>query len=216
MAQKTITISENDYKRLQELMAQGRRINFRANRYLRDLQRELSRAQILPADQVPSNVITMDSTARLMDLDTERETEFTLVFPDDADPDQNKISVLAPIGCAMLGYREGDEFEWETPDGNRRLRVVKVLNQPQETDPNAVADAAGTMEEQPYPERRYPTYSDELADSEEVGSTAPEGRDDRLGDDVEKWERNRPRVNPRSDDESPSFTDIPGGPPDKQ
>jgi hypothetical protein len=93
----------------------------------------------------------MDSTARLMDLDTERETEFTLVFPDDADPDQNKISVLAPIGCAMLGYREGDEFEWETPEGNRRLRVVKVINQPQRLDPNAVADSARTMEEQPYP-----------------------------------------------------------------
>jgi regulator of nucleoside diphosphate kinase len=216
MAQKTITISENDYKRLQELMAQGRRINFRANRYLRDLQRELSRAQILPADQVPQDVITMDSTARLMDLDTERETEFTLVFPDDADPDQNKISVLAPIGCAMLGYRESDEFEWETPEGNRRLRVVKVINQPAEFDPNSVADSARTMEEQPYPERRYPTYSDELADSEEVDSTSPEGRDDRLGDDVEEWDRNRPRVNPRSDDESPSFTDIPGGPPDKQ
>jgi regulator of nucleoside diphosphate kinase len=216
MAQKTITISENDYKRLQELMAQGRRINFRANRYLRDLQRELSRAQILPADQVPQDVITMDSTARLMDLDTERETEFTLVFPDDADPDQNKISVLAPIGCAMLGYREGDEFEWETPEGNRRLRVVKVINQPAEFDPYSVADSARTMEEQPYPERRYPTYSDELADSEEVDSTSPEGRDDRLGDDVEEWDRNRPRVNPRSDDESPSFTDIPGGPPDKQ
>jgi regulator of nucleoside diphosphate kinase len=216
MALKKITISENDHKRLQEIMVHGRRVNLRANRYLRDLQRELSRADILPVGQVPTDVITMESTARLMDLDTERETEFTLVFPDDADPDQNKISVLAPIGCAMLGYREGDEFEWETPQGNRRLRVVKVLNQPAASDPNSVADAASAMEEQPYPERRYPTYSDELADSEEVGSTAPEGRDDRLGDDVEEWERNRPRVNPNSDDESPSFTDIPGGPSDKQ
>jgi regulator of nucleoside diphosphate kinase len=211
MSPKKITISDNDYRRLQEIMAQGRRIHLRTNRYLRDLQMELTRAEVLPAIQVPPDVITMESTARLMDLDTERETEFTLVFPDDANPDENKISVLAPIGCAMLGYREGDEFEWETPEGNRRLRVVKVLNQPSESDPNSVADTARSMEEQPYPERRYPTYSDELADSEEVDSTAPEGRDDRLGD-VDEWERSRPRVNPRSDDESPSFTDIPGGP----
>jgi regulator of nucleoside diphosphate kinase len=211
MSPKKITISDNDHRRLQEIMAQGRRINLRTNRYLRDLQMELTRAEVLPAIQVPPDVITMESTARLMDLDTERETEFTLVFPDDANPDENKISVLAPIGCAMLGYREGDEFEWETPEGNRRLRVVKVLNQAAESDPNSVADTARTMEEQPYPERRYPMYSDELADSEEVDSTAPEGRDDRLGD-VDEWERSRPRVNPRSDDESPSFTDIPGGP----
>jgi regulator of nucleoside diphosphate kinase len=211
MSPKKITISDNDHRRLQEIMAHSRRINFRTNRYLRDLQMELTRAEVLPARQVPPDVITMESTARLMDLDTERETEFTLVYPDDANPDENKISVLAPIGCAMLGYREGDEFEWETPEGNRRLRVVKVLNQPVESDPNSVADTARTMEEQPYPERRYPMYSDELADSEEVDSTAPEGRDDRLGD-VDEWERSRPRVNPRADDESPSFTDIPGGP----
>jgi regulator of nucleoside diphosphate kinase len=215
MADKKITISEFDHQRLQEMMAQGRRINFRANKHLRDLQMELDRAEVLPADQVPQSVITMESTARLLDLDTERETEFTLVFPDDADPDENKISVLAPIGVAMLGYREGDEFNWETPEGIRRLRVVKVVNQASSPDPNSVADSARDMEYQPYPERRYPTYSDELANSDEVESTAPEGRDDRLGD-ADNWERNRPLVNPRADDESPSFTDIPGYPKDKE
>lgn len=215
MAAKKIIVSDFDHQRLQEMMAQGRRINFRANKHLRDLQMELTRAEVLPADQVPQDVITMESTARLLDLDTERETEFTLVFPDDADPDENKISVLAPIGVAMLGYREGDEFDWETPEGNRRLRVVKVVNQASSPDPNSVADATRSMEDQPYPERRYPTYSDELANSDEVESTAPEGRDDRLGD-AENWERNRPLVNPRADDESPSFTDIPGYPKDKE
>jgi regulator of nucleoside diphosphate kinase len=130
MALKKITISEFDHQRLQEIMAQGRRINLRANRYICEICKwSWIAAEVLPADQVP-DVITMESTARLMDLDTERETEFTLVFPDDADPDENKISVLAPIGCAMLGYREGDEFEWETPQGNRRLRVVKVEIRP--------------------------------------------------------------------------------------
>jgi regulator of nucleoside diphosphate kinase len=131
MAPRNILISESDNQRLIEIMVQGKRINFRTNKYLRDLNQELNRAEIVPDGQVPPDVITMDSTARLMDLDTERELEFTLVYPDDADMDENKISVLAPIGCAMLGYREGDEFEWETPGGVRRLRVLKVLKQPE-------------------------------------------------------------------------------------
>jgi regulator of nucleoside diphosphate kinase len=214
MASKKITISDYDQQRLHELMAQSRRIDLRGNKYLRDLQRELDRAEVLPAEQVPDNVITMESTARLLDLHSQREMEFTLVFPDDANPDENKISVLAPIGSAMIGYREGDEFEWETPGGMRLLRVVKVTQAKSEPDPNSVADSAREMEEQPYPERRYPTYSDELANSDEVSSTAEEGRDDRLGN-AEEWERNRPLVNPRSDDESPKFTDIPGGPTSK-
>jgi regulator of nucleoside diphosphate kinase len=215
MADKKIIISDFDQQRLHEIMSQGRRLDFRGNRYLRDLRRELERAEIVPASQVPPDVITMESTARLLDLHSQRESEFTLVFPDDANPDENKISVLAPIGSAMLGYREGDEFEWETPDGRRHLRVVKVLNQGVNPDLNSVADSARHMEEDEYPERRYPTYSDELANSEEVDSTAPEGRDNRLGD-AEDWERRRPRVNPRADDESPSFRDIPGGRPDQE
>jgi regulator of nucleoside diphosphate kinase len=215
MADKKIVISDYDQKRLHEIMAQGRRLDYRSNRYLRDLQHELERAEIVPVGQIPPDVITMESTARLMDLHSQRELEFTLVFPDDADPNENKISILAPIGCAMIGYREGDEFEWDTPDGLRQLRVLKVHQKGGESDPNMVADATRSMEEQPYPERRYPTYSDELADSEEVDSTAPEGRDDRLTDS-EDWERHRPRTNPRADDESPRFTDVPGGSTDEE
>jgi regulator of nucleoside diphosphate kinase len=56
---------------------------------------------------------------------------YTLVFPEQADYEVRRISVLAPIGTAMLGQREGDEFEWVVPDGPVRLRVEKVIYQPE-------------------------------------------------------------------------------------
>jgi regulator of nucleoside diphosphate kinase len=73
----------------------------------------------------------MNSTACLEDLDTEEEETYTLVFPENADLGQGKISVLAPIGTAMLGYEVGDTFEWEVPAGKRRLRVKRIIYQPE-------------------------------------------------------------------------------------
>jgi len=76
---------------------------------------------------MPPDVIAMHSQAILVDEETGEEMELTLVFPDEADPIEGKISVLAPIGTAMLGYRTGDMFEWDTPGGMRKIRVVKVI-----------------------------------------------------------------------------------------
>lgn len=70
----------------------------------------------------------MNSTVHLLDLDTEEEMVCTLVYPDDADIDQNKISVLAPVGTAMLGRGVGDTFEWKVPAGLRRLKVKEILS----------------------------------------------------------------------------------------
>ena len=79
-------------------------------------------------DDVPQDVITMNSTVHLIDLDTKEEMICTLVYPDDADIDQNKISVLAPVGAAILGRGVGDTFEWNVPAGLRRLNVKEILS----------------------------------------------------------------------------------------
>jgi regulator of nucleoside diphosphate kinase len=66
-----------------------------------------------------------------VDLDSSKEYEYTLVFPENADSTTGKISILAPVGTAMLGYRVGDVIEWVVPAGKRRLKVEKVLYQPE-------------------------------------------------------------------------------------
>jgi regulator of nucleoside diphosphate kinase len=92
---------------------------------------ELSRAVIVPAAEIPGDVITMNSRVRLLDLQDGSALEYTLVYPGDANFGEGKISVLAPIGAAMIGYKVGDEIEWEVPAGRRNLRVDAVLYQPE-------------------------------------------------------------------------------------
>lgn len=98
---------------------------------LRMLQKELERARVVAPEEVPSDVVTMNSKARVRDVAGDEEMTYTLVFPEQANIEEGKISVVAPIGTAMLGQRVGDEFEWQVPAGPVRLRVKEVLYQPE-------------------------------------------------------------------------------------
>lgn len=98
---------------------------------LSSLRAELDQAQVMAAEEIPRDVITMNSQARLRDKATREIMTFTLVFPENASIEHNRISVLAPIGTAMLGQRQGDELEWEVPAGTVHLKVTKVLYQPE-------------------------------------------------------------------------------------
>jgi len=129
--ERTIYITEYDLKRLRELIMEAKRIDRRGNEYLDSLEAELSRGKVVASTEVPQDVVTMNSRVHLVDLDTQEEMVYTLVFPQDAELSQSKISVLAPIGTAMLGYRVGDTFTWQVPDGVRRLQVKEVLYQPE-------------------------------------------------------------------------------------
>jgi regulator of nucleoside diphosphate kinase len=131
MEERTIYITEFDMKRLRELIVEAKRLDRRGNEYLESLEGELSRGILVAPTDVPPDVVTMNSRVNLVDLDTGEEMVCTLVFPNEADVAQSKISVLAPIGTAMLGYRVGDTFEWKVPDGIRRLQIKGVLYQPE-------------------------------------------------------------------------------------
>ena len=128
----TIYITELDRQRLEKLIElageRSRRVN---HQYLARLEEELERAETVAPEEVPSDVITMRSRVRLRDLDAGGEMVYTLVFPSEANFDEGKISVLAPVGTAMLGYRVGDAIEWQVPSGLRRLKVEELLYQPE-------------------------------------------------------------------------------------
>jgi regulator of nucleoside diphosphate kinase len=127
----TIYITSQDKQRLDKLLAEAAVLDPREQGDLKALTEELHRAVIVDPKEVPPDVITMNSRAELIDLDTRETVTFTLVFPAEANIEEEKISVLAPIGAGMLGYRVGDEFEWNVPEGVRRLKVTKVHYQPE-------------------------------------------------------------------------------------
>ncbi len=105
---RSIIITSIDHERLLKLVNQEREFGMNKNRkYLRDLEQELNRASIVPSEQIPPGIITMNSRILLRDLDTGEEMTYVLVYPEDASLIEDKISVLAPIGTAILGFREG-------------------------------------------------------------------------------------------------------------
>jgi regulator of nucleoside diphosphate kinase len=131
MRERQITVTASDRMRLGSLIDRISEVAVTDRRYLDDLEFELERAQIVDAAEVPGDVITMNSTVRLRDLDNGDELDLTLVYPQDAKIDENRISILAPIGTAMIGYRAGDEIEWPVPDGKARFKVEDIVYQPE-------------------------------------------------------------------------------------
>lgn len=128
---RTIYITSSDMLKLENLIEERREGNPKDKKHLEELEKEMERAALVDSQGIPPDAITMNSRVLLKDLDTHEEMTYTLVFPADADIKQNKISVLAPIGTAMLGYKVGDVIEWSVPSGQRRLKVVAILYQPE-------------------------------------------------------------------------------------
>ncbi|HKP83012.1 MAG TPA: nucleoside diphosphate kinase regulator [Pyrinomonadaceae bacterium] len=127
----TIHITELDYDRLTGLIDRTRESNGVDREYLNKLETELDRGEIVDPKDIPANVVTMRSQVRLKDLVSRESNTYSLVFPTEADFARGKISVLAPIGTAILGYRQGDTIEWPVPSGLRRLKIEEILYQPE-------------------------------------------------------------------------------------
>jgi regulator of nucleoside diphosphate kinase len=128
---RTLLITDDDLQRLSDLIQEARFREPRGSAYLERLEGELAAAHVVASSAIAPDVVTMNSTVHLLDLDTEERIIFSLVYPEEADVDNSKVSVLAPIGTAVLGYRAGDTLSWQVPDGVRRLKVIEVLYQPE-------------------------------------------------------------------------------------
>jgi regulator of nucleoside diphosphate kinase len=95
------------------------------------LQQEVDRARVVASHEMPSDIVTMYSRVRIVDMRTGEQLVYQIVYPHEANYMQRKISVLAPIGTALLGYAAGTEIEWKVPSGTRRLRI-EAVEQPRE------------------------------------------------------------------------------------
>jgi regulator of nucleoside diphosphate kinase len=126
MNTKNIHISENDLTRIRLLIGalQGDPRGAKLTARLRD---EIERATVVA--ELPPKVIGIRSTAEVLDLESGEVDRFMLTLPEQADAAQGRLSIFAPLGTAILGFSEGDEFEWEMPGGVRRLRIQKVTQE---------------------------------------------------------------------------------------
>jgi regulator of nucleoside diphosphate kinase len=98
----------------------------------KQLEEELARCVVVARDEIPDDVVTMNSRVVFEDETTGERREVTLVYPREADIDAGKISVLVPVGTALLGLRVGQSIDWALPSGEKhRYRVVAVPYQPE-------------------------------------------------------------------------------------
>lgn len=133
MERRDIYITEFDLNRLTELLGVWQ--TFKGSKspsiHLESLLEELDRAHIVLPKDIPADVVTMNSRVRLLDMSKGEELNYTLVFPRDADAATGKISILAPVGTALLGYRVGDMIEWPVPIGTKTIKIEEILYQPE-------------------------------------------------------------------------------------
>lgn len=124
-----IIISQQDINRLEDTLSD---LSCDIIPIIADLEEELVRAEIVDAKDIPPNVVTMNSTIRFRTSSSKDVLCLTLVYPEYIDEDHKTISILAPIGGALLGLSEGDAIEWPRPGGGTlKVTIEKVVYQPE-------------------------------------------------------------------------------------
>ncbi len=124
-----ITLSRLDAERLEKLLDSMGGKRFPG---VDELENEIARAHVVEPTQVPPTVVTMNSSVRFKVESSDTEFSLTLVYPKDADGSSDKISILAPVGSALLGLNEGDEITWPAPGGKvTRVKIIEVTYQPE-------------------------------------------------------------------------------------
>ncbi len=126
MRTRKILITRSDMSRLRRLLESALNFLRRDRPYLETLERELNQARVVPTEEIPQNIVVLNSRVRIRDLKTGQQMVYTLVFPRDSYAGEDRLSVLAPIGTAILGQRLGDVVECSVPASVRKLRIEEV------------------------------------------------------------------------------------------
>ena len=128
---KNIIINRLDYARIKKCINDAKQFNSISNVEAEKLLTELNSAQIVEPDAIPSNVVTMNSIVKLSFLNKNEQVQFQIVYPDQANLKEKKISIFSPIATALIGYQVSDEIEWIVPAGLTKIRIDEIIYQPE-------------------------------------------------------------------------------------
>ena len=128
---RKITINRLDYARIKKCVSDARQFRSISNAEAEKLIRELDSAEIVEPKAIPSDVVTMNSIVKLSFLNNNKQVQFQVVYPDEANLKENKISIFSPIATALIGYKVGDEIEWIVPAGLTQLKIDEIIYQPE-------------------------------------------------------------------------------------
>ena len=128
---KKIVLNRLDYVRIKKWLGEAMQSRSITKPEAEKLLQELDSAQVVDPKDVPSDVVTMNSVVEIMFLNNKKQLQFQIVYPDEANLKENKISIFSPVATALLGYRTRDEIEWMVPAGMTRIRILEIKYQPE-------------------------------------------------------------------------------------
>jgi regulator of nucleoside diphosphate kinase len=128
-ATNPVILTKSDYEILNSYVKNlhGMQVNEKEN--FSKLSGELKKAQVIDDASLPANIVRLGSTVVVKDLTTKRDLTVTIVLPQQADIKQKKVSVLAPIGTALIGFKKGQTVSWNVPSGKKDFKIMNVINE---------------------------------------------------------------------------------------
>lgn len=126
-----IILSKLDFSRIHKCINDARRLNKIDADEAEKLLNELHSAKIVEPEEIPGDIVTMNSVVKISFMNTNRTIQFQIVYPDDADIKKNRISIFSPVATALIGYKVSDEIEWIVPSGMTKMRIDEILYQPE-------------------------------------------------------------------------------------
>lgn len=121
-------LSEKDFQIIHDLIKNQSAVQ--QTKEIRFLAEELKKAKVVKDNKIAGDIVQLNSTVQVEDQSTSKTMDFQIVLPSQANLKENKISILAPIGIALIGFKKGQSVEWQMPAGKRTLKIVKVENAP--------------------------------------------------------------------------------------
>ena len=128
---KKVTLTKNDYTRIYKAITDAKNSKTINSNEAEKLLSELSKAEIVSSEKIDKDVVTMNSEVKLFFENTQKEQSFKIVYPQDANLKENKISIFSPIATALIGYKIGDEIEWIVPGGMTKIKIIDLIYQPE-------------------------------------------------------------------------------------
>ena len=126
-----IIVNRLDYLRIQKCITDARQFKSISASEAESLLNELNSAKIVEPQEIPDNVVTMNSIVKISFLNSDKRIEFQIVYPNQANLKENKISIFSPIAAALIGYKVSDEIEWIVPAGITKIKIDKIIYQPE-------------------------------------------------------------------------------------
>ncbi len=127
----TITLNSLDLTRIQTCLKEAMQVNAISKMEAATLIKEIQSASVVDPESIPSNVVTMNSIVQISFLNTKKTVEFQIVYPNQANVKENKISIFSPIATALIGYKVGDEIDWVVPAGITKIKIDAIVYQPE-------------------------------------------------------------------------------------